>query len=431
MDITLPPRSLDAEQAILCALLQDAEMVQHAIGLLQPEHFYSTAHRLIYQACVECFSQQIPISVSALIQQLGPELQTAGGKVYLMDLLLGANQNAHIINTYSLKYWAKVVIDHAMRREVIEVCSEIQESAYDLSQNGYLDEAQNLLFFVSEAYKVEEEAKISPVDEAIEQLEKRLSSSSRITGLPTGYSVLDFKTGGLQPYQLVTIAARPGNGKSTAGLTIANHVAQFERKPILYFSLEMGAAELMERVIKTVADSGENLERLKAAAELIQGYKHRLIIDDTAGLTISAIQSKIFKVKKTNPELALIVVDHIGLIASEGKKNQNRAYELQEITTRLKVIAKTIQVPIIQMAQMNRAIEARQDKKPMLSDLRDSGSIEMDSDVVLFTTIDRDENRVPTGQALFTIAKQRNGELAEIPMVFIPHIPTFRERRYP
>ena len=430
-EVVLPPSSTDAEQAVLSGILQQPELITHAVGLLQPEHFYRSAHQEIFRAMLACFEQGAPIEPIAVTDALkvADTLDIAGGGSYVWDLILGVNPNAQAIDLVSFRYWAKQLIDLARRRELITACHDIQESAHDRANKAYQEEAENLLFLLSDAYPDVDEAQENPLDAAIASLEQEITSPKGVTGLSTGFPILDRSTHGFQPFQLITVSARPGGGKSAFALNVASHVVMNERKPVLYISLEMMASELVKRVLKAMAGTDVNLSRLKQSAQDLQPYMRDFILQDAAGQTLAAIQSQILKAKKARPDLGLIVIDHIGLIASDPKaKQQNRAYEIQQITSRLKSLAKTIQVPILQLAQMNRAIEARQEKtKPQLSDLRDSGSIEMDSDIVLFTHIERDENRKPTGNACLTIAKQRDGVQVEIPLVFIPHLTRFKE----
>lgn len=428
----MPPSSTDAEQAVLSGILNHPELMNHAVGVLQPEHFYRTAHQEIFSAMLACFEQGAPIEPVAVTDALkvADALEAAGGNSYVWDLCLGSNPNALVINSDSLIYWAKLLIDLARRRELIITCNDIQESARDRSHKAYLEEAESLLFLLSDTYPEVGEAQADPLDEAIASLEREINTPSGVTGLSTGFPTLDKSTHGFQPYQLITVSARPGGGKSAFAMNVASHVVMEERKPVLYISLEMMASELVKRVLKAISGTDVNLSRLKQSAQDLRPYMKDFILRDAAGQTFAAIQSQILKAKKARPDLGLIVIDHLGLIASDPKaKQQNRAYELGIITGKLKTLAKAIQTPILQLAQMNRAVENRQDKKPQLSDLRDSGSIEMDSDLVLFTDIERDEKRKPTGNATLTIAKQRDGVQVEIPLVFVPHLTRFKEAR--
>lgn len=433
-ELQLPPNHVELEQSILGGILEHPELISTAVGLLQPEHFYNSVHQQIFRCMLDCFAKQAPIEPNAMFKALQAtgNLEAVTVKNYIVSIMLSGAGVSRVLDDYSLRYWSKQLIELARRRELITVCRDIQGSAFDMSNETYMQEAENLLFLMSQAYPEEEQKTIGVVEEAIATIEQELTAPNGLTGLSTGFASLDRITHGFQPYQLITVSARPGGGKSAFALNVASHVVLNERKPVLYISLEMTSVELMKRLIKAKSGSHSDLEKLKNAAGSLKALQRDFILEDAAGQTLSAIQSKILKAKKQRPDLGLIVIDHIGLIAPEQKsKPQNRAYEIQGITSRFKAISKTVQVPILQLAQMNRQIDARQDKKPMLSDLRDSGSIEMDSDIVLFTHIDRDEERRPSGDAVLTVAKQRDGVQAEIQLKFVPHLTLFQEPFYP
>jgi replicative DNA helicase len=428
------PHNMEVEQTILASILSRGYLFQYAAGWLDCLHFYQNAHQSIFQAMVELFAAQVPldvVSVSTQLRETGM-LEQAGGSAYIMDLALsGAGMDIEVGGEFTLRYHGKKIIDLAKRRETVKAAEEIAEQACDLSQRGYAETAQALLVNLTDAYQVEERIDTQQsIDSALDILQAELNAPNGVTGLSTGLPSLDRKTHGFQSHQLITLAARPGGGKSAMAMNIASHIAMEVRKSVLYISLEMTSAELIKRLVKALAGTDSDFNRLKQAAESLKPHRHRFLLEDSAGQTLATIQAKILKAKQAHPDLGLIVIDHIGLIAPDpnARKNQPKTYEVQEITSRFKVLAKSVQVPILQLAQMNRAVEARQDKKPMLSDLRDSGSIEQDSDLVLFSNIERDENRRPTGNASLTIAKQRDGVQAEIPLVFIPHLTKFKEK---
>ncbi len=430
-EVLTTPRNIDAEQGVLCGILNQPELIASAIGLLKPEHFYTTAHAEIYRAMADCFERQAPIDPVTLGEALrvAGKLEQVGGASYLYELLIGANPNAQVMNDYSLRYYGRMLIDLSVRRNAIHAGHQLVESAQDISNAAYLSEAENLLFVLAESQTDQRQQSVDHLAQALAQIEEMATACNGVTGLSTGFPTLDATTHGFQPWQLITVSARPGGGKSAFALNVAMHVLTQERRPVLYISLEMTGAELMRRLINAVAGSDTDLEKQRKATAHLHQYEANMLIEDAGGQTLAAIQSRILRAKKQRPDLALIIVDHIGLIASEPKsRQQNRAYEIQEITGRLKMLAKTVQVPVMELAQMNRGIEGRQEKKPMLSDLRDSGSIEMDSDIVLFTNIDRHDDRRPSGTASISIAKQRDGVQMDIPMLFVPHLTRFKER---
>lgn len=224
--VEIPPHSSEAEQAVLCGVLHYPALISHVVGILQPEHFYRSAHQEIFRAMLTCFEQQIPIEPVAVGEALrsAGTLPQAGGLPYLYDLMIGANPNARVLDDYSLKYWTKILIELAKRREVMKLALEIRESAADPSQKHYLEEAENLLYIISETYNTEQEQAANALDEAIEQIEDELSRPNGVTGLSTGFSTLDNSTHGFQPWQLITVSARPGGGKSTFALNVMSHV---------------------------------------------------------------------------------------------------------------------------------------------------------------------------------------------------------------
>jgi replicative DNA helicase len=425
----------EAEKAILGAVLTKGDMFQHVAGWMDPLHFEDGKHQAIFQAMAGLFATQDPIdrvSVASRLRESG-QYDQAGGVPYLIDLMahelavgcaLGGGESA-------MRYNGRKVIDLARRRAFVQAADELTESACDLSQTDYAEAAQAWLMSLTEAYVLEEKADTGSVlDRALLNLESKLTTPGGVTGLSTGFRSLDRATHGFQRHQLITLAARPGCGKSALALNIAAHVAMQECKPVLFVSLEMTGEELMERLVRSTSGSESEFSLMVKAREEIRQHEKRLILDDAAGQTLTTIQSKILKAKQAHPDLGLIVIDHIGLIASDpnARKNTPKAYEIQEITSRLKVLAKSTQTPVLQLCQMNRQVEGRQDKKPMLSDLRDSGSVEMDSDLVMFINIERTPERQATGNATLTIAKQRDGALSEIPLLYVPHLTKFKER---
>ncbi len=444
MDIDTPgidlpsfPHNLQAEQAVLCGILQNPGMVHIASTMLKPECFYMRSHQHIFTAAVAC--AQRGLSVDAFVVAIPDylksqgKLDAAGGSSYVIDLLDKIPDGVWITPD-SFEYWCSVLLDYARRRETLKYGYEVAELAQDTERTDYIEQAQTQLMTLQAEYSLNEPVNTGGMmDQALANIEDRLSRRDGVTGLKTGIPQLDWMTHGFQPGQLISLGARPGGGKSALGMNIATHVVIEEQKPVLYFSLEMTGDELLERTLHAMAGTNCQLEKIAQAREALRESEHRFIIEDRLDLTIGGIQARIQKEKALNPDLALVVVDHLGLIASEPdgyKRYQNRAYELGNMTRTFKMLAKSLKIPILLLCQLNREIETRQVKKPQLSDLRDTGSIEMDSDIVLFTYIDRDESRQPTGKACLTIAKQRNGSLGEIPLVFIPHLTKFEEKSW-
>lgn len=427
----MPPYSTDAEQAVLCAVLQDADAMAEAAPLLKPDYFFHEHHRIIYSACLELFKagERVDILIVSEMLKDDSRLWDVGGRSYLMDLASGFPASTGFVTSNSVRYWAKRVKDMAQRRAVWQAGYELIETASDTRKPDYMETATASLMAIAQEYDPETETTANTaLDEAFQRLYERATNPLGVVGLPTGIRSLDKMTGGFQPGQLITLGARPGNGKTSLALNICDHVIRQTGRPVLFFSLEMMAAELLARVVKTAAGSSSDLHKLAAARDELRPMAPLWQIEDAGGLSFPAIQARALRQYAKRPETALIVVDHLGLIVSEDSKRfQNRAYELGVMTAGLKTLAKTLKTPILLLCQLNRAIESRQDRKPQLSDLRDSGSIEQDSDIVLFLEIERDKDRKPTSKATLSLAKQRDNPQCEIPLTFIPFLTKFME----
>lgn len=419
------------ELTILAAMLERGDLF-YKLGKLEPVHFFSEPNQNIFTQMRNLFAEQTPINFSSVSD---PFIAARDNKTLnrLNEIVLMEPYSFIVDNGHPLPYYSERLIKLSQRREACKIGDEIAEGAADLSNKAYLEQAQSLLMLLNDAYEVEQRASSKElVAKALEELKIKSDPNSKgLLGLSTGIKSLDYNTKGLLPHQYITIAARPGGGKSALAMNITEHVSMELGKPVLYISLEMSYLELVERLILSLSGSPNDPHRHQSAANKILQNECNLIIDDVSGQTLTAIQSRILKVKQSNPDLALVVIDHIGLILPDpGKRYQSKTYEIKDITNRLKSLAKTIQTPIIGLCQMNRSIEGRQDKKPMKSDLRDSGSIEEDSDLIIFITIERGEDRLPTGEALLSIAKQRNGPEMDLNLIYNPAITKFSDKRY-
>ncbi len=423
--------SSTAEEHIIAGILSTPSVISEAVGRLEPEHFHIKAYQVIFRAMLDCFNALVTPDVPSVLRALQESggidaLKPLGGPMHLNELTL----SVPLCQPEQVRYWSRIIRDYACRRSAIEIGQEIIEDAANTKNQNYLLQGENLLFLLSQTYQEGQTETLEPLDEAVRRFNTRKEAVNNISGLSTGLKRLDIMTGGFQAHQLITLSARPGGGKTALAANIATHTALEEGKPVLYFTLEMSSEELMDRVIRSRMSGTYDTSQYSRSAESIRPHSHRFMLREKSNQPLTSIQSEILKAKKQRPDLGLIVIDHLGLIPSEpGGRFQSKAYEIQEITRRLKAIAKTIKVPILLLAQMNRAIEARADRKPMLSDLRDSGSIEMDSDIVMFIDIERDEDARASGHATLTIAKHRNGELGEIPLHFRAALTSFQEKR--
>lgn len=296
----------------------------------------------------------------------------------------------------------------------------------DKTEKAFLEKAQSQLMTIAQSFSQETSGSTDKmIDDAMALIEGKLIAPNGLTGLSTGFKALDAKTHGFQNGNLIILGARPSNGKTTLALNIAAHAVLQEKKPVLFFSLEMSGQELLEDVIKLVAGSTCNLGKLKQAVETVKAHQNLLHIKDKPDISLMDIQGITQKTQALCPDLGLVIIDHLGLVKpEEAKRFQNRAYELEEISWGLKAMAKTLKLPVLLLCQLNRTIETRQDKKPMLSDLRDSGAIEQNADIVMFLSGEREEPK-----RLLTIAKHRNGPLGEIPLSFHGAMAQFKEFR--
>lgn len=419
------PHNTQAEQAILCAILKWPDSISRIINLIKPDFFYHETHKAIYEACLLCYKTQVPIEPVAVVSNLDDLglLFTAGGASYVNDLFINSPSDISF-RPESLEHWAKLIADCAQRAEVIKTFYQLASMSQDKTEKAFLEKAQSQLMTIAQSFSQETSGSTDKmIDDAMALIEGKLIAPNGLTGLSTGFKALDAKTHGFQNGNLIILGARPSTGKTTLALNIAAHAVLQEKKPVLFFSLEMSGQELLEDVIKLVAGSTCNLGKLKQAVETVKAHQNLLHIKDKPDISLMDIQGITQKTQALCPDLGLVIIDHLGLVKpEEAKRFQNRAYELEEISWGLKAMAKTLKLPVLLLCQLNRAIETRQDKKPMLSDLRDSGAIEQNADIVMFLSGEREEPK-----RLLTIAKHRNGPLGEIPLSFHGAMAQFKE----
>jgi replicative DNA helicase len=426
-DGRVPPHNLDAEESLLGALLLSRDVVGQVAELgVQVEHFYKPAHQHIYTAIRGLMSTGQPVDAVTVADELrrGGLLEEIGGSSLLLEL-----QNATPAISNASRY-AKIVQDTAVLRRLIGVAGEIAEIAYNEPDDvtKALDEAETKVFEVAEDRVVDS---TRPLGEllplAMDKLQETFERGDIITGTATGFHDLDELLSGLQPSTLNIVGARPAMGKTAFGLGIAAHVAMTSQKPVLVFSLEMGHAEMTQRILSSEARVDSQKLRTGRLAEAdwtkigraINRLEVPLYLDDNPRVTVMEIRAKARRLKARHGGLALIVIDYLQLM-SGGSNSENRQLEVSEISRGLKILARELEVPIIALSQLSRNLESRNDKRPMLADLRESGSLEQDSDVVMFLYRDEVYNRdsPEKASAEVIIAKHRSGPTGTVRLVF-------------
>lgn len=438
----IPPQNIQAEQALLGSVLLSAEALVQAQEYVYPGDFYRQAHRLIFEAMITLNEQNEAIDLITLVSYLEErgQLEQVGGPSYLAELADMAPTAAHV------EHYAKIVEQRAILRRLIQASTEIISQSYDESADvqELLDDAERKIMEVSSHKKRNGFVKIEEVlHESLQQIDELYQHNSTITGLSTGYKALDQMTSGLHPDELIIVAARPGVGKTAFALNIAQNVGTRTDETVAIFSLEMGAIQLVNRMLcaEGLIDAGrmrngqllqEEYEKLIIAMASLS--KANIFIDDTPGIRMSEIRAKARRLMKEQGKLGLIIIDYLQLI--EGSGRESRQQEVSEISRQLKKLSKELQVPVIALSQLSRGVEHRQDKRPILSDLRESGAIEQDADIVAFLyredyyRPEEDEGgNIPereTSDAIeVIIEKNRSGERGTVELLFIKHFNKF------
>ena len=438
----IPPQAIDLEEVVLGAMMIDKKGVDEVIDILSPEAFYKKAHYHIFEAILKLFENSEPIDLLTVSSQLKKDekLDIVGGDFYLISLTQKVSSSAHI------EFHARIILQKFIQRSLIKISNEIIEDAYDETKDVFdlLDNAESKLYDVTQGnIKKTSETAQSLVIQAKKKIED-IANKDGTSGIPSGYEKLDKLTSGWQPSDLVIIAGRPGMGKTAFTLSMAKNMAVDHDIAVAFFSLEMSSVQLITRLISSETSlSSEKLRtgRLqehewKQLNIKVKGLeKAPLFIDDTPSLSIFDLRAKARRLKSQH-DIQLIVIDYLQLMTTGGsQKGGNREQEISMISRNLKALAKELDVPVIALSQLSRAVETRGgSKRPLLSDLRESGAIEQDADIVSFIyrpeyyKIDEwdDEERTPTeGQAEFIVAKHRNGGLDNIRLRFVKELGRF------
>ncbi|MFZ4810017.1 MAG: replicative DNA helicase [Ilumatobacteraceae bacterium] len=423
----VPPHNLHAEESLLGALLLSRDVVgQVAEAGLQIDHFYKPAHQHVYASIRGLMASGQPVDVVTVADELRRNglLEEIGGAAFLMEL-----QNATPAISNANRY-SKIVQDTAVLRRMIAVASDIAELAYTEPDDvtKALDEAETKMFEVAEDRVIDSTRALGDLlTVAMDRLQETYDRGDSITGTATGFNDLDEILSGLQPSTLNIVGARPAMGKTAFGLGIATHVAMTAKKPVLFFSLEMGHAELTQRILGS--EARVDSQKLRTGrlidsdwtkiGKAINRLEVPLLLDDNPRVTVMEIRAKARRMKARYGGLALIVIDYLQLM-SGSTSSENRQLEVSEISRGLKILARELEVPIIALSQLSRNLESRGDKRPMLADLRESGSLEQDADVVMFLYRDEIYNRESPdkGAAEVIIAKHRSGPTGLVRLVF-------------
>ena len=429
------PHSIEAEQAVVGAMLMDRDAILTASELISGEDFYQKAYGTIFDTVVEIFNEAKPVDLVTLQERLKEKdvPEEISSLEFVRDLVDAVPTSANV------KYYSEIVAEKSMLRRLIKLNEEITNQCY-LSKEpmeAILEMTEKKVFELVQKRNTGDFVPIKDVVlNALEKIESASKTNGSVTGIPTGFLDLDYKMSGLQPSDLILVAARPSMGKTAFVLNIAQHVAFKENKSVAIFSLEMSKEQLVNRLFSLEAQvdsqslrtgnlKDEDWEKLIESAGIIG--KSKLIIDDTPGISISELRSKCRKFK-AEQGLDLIIIDYLQLMTGRvGGRSESRQQEISEISRALKGLARELNVPVIALSQLSRAVEQRPEHRPMLSDLRESGAIEQDADVVMFIYRDDYYNKDTELKniAEIIIAKQRNGSIGTINLTWLPNYTKF------
>ena len=439
----LPPQALDLEESVLGALMLEKDALTNVIDILKPENFYKDANREIYQAIIDLFNNSEPVDLLTVTAQLkkNGRLDLVGGSYYVTQLTTKVNSASNI------EYHSRIILEQSIKRQLIEVSGEVQKEAYEDTTDVFdlLDNTEQSLFDISESHIRKNYSQVSGImKEAIEELESKKSKKDGITGVPSGFIDLDNITSGWQPSDLIIIAGRPSMGKTAFVLSMMRNASIDHNMPMAIFSLEMSSLQIVNRLISSEAELDsdkirkgnlKDYEWQQLLHKTDQLNNAKIFIDDTPALSILELRAKSRRLKSQH-DIQCIIVDYLQLMSGEyGKTSGNREQEIASISRSLKAIAKELNVPVLALSQLSRAVETRGgDKRPVLSDLRESGSIEQDADMVLFIyradryDINEDEDgNLTAGVAEILLRKNRNGPTGKVKLKFIERFAKFAD----
>ena len=430
----IPPNDVESEQAVIGSMLTDKEAVSAAIEVLKPEDFYREDNRTIFEAILNLYGRSEPIDIITLKSELSSmgKFEAVGGLEYIAEL------PDKVPTTANVEQYIKIVEEKSVLRNLIKTANEIITLGYDQTQevDGIIDGAEKKIFEVMQKKNQKGYTPIKDIlVETFTELEQLYNQKQRITGIPTGFSDLDFRTSGLHNSDLILVAARPAMGKSAFALNIATNAAVRAKVPVAIFSLEMSKEQMTSRILcsEAMVDSNkvrtgkiDDEEWSKLAAASGELSEANIYIDDTPGISIMEIRAKCRKMK-IEKNIGLVVIDYLQLVQGSGKRGGSREQEIAEISRSLKILAKEINVPVIALSQLSRAPEQRPDHRPMLSDLRESGSIEQDADIVMFLYRDdyynQDSEKKNIAEVI--LAKHRAGSTGTVELLWLGNYTKF------
>jgi replicative DNA helicase len=438
----IPPQAIDIEEAVLGAIMLEKEAIISVSDLLRPESFYKDVHQKIFRAALDLSTQEKPIDILTVTEELRKrkELDEIGGPAYIAQLTSRVASAAHI------EYHARIIAQKFIQRELIRVSSEIQTKAFDESQDvdELLDFSERSLFNIAEGIIKKDTMPINElIDQAIKQIEEAGKREDSLSGVPSGYTKLDRMTSGWQKSDLIIIAARPSMGKTAFILSMTRNMAVEHKRPVAIFSLEMSSLQLVNRLI--ISETEIPSERVRNGRlddnewKQLDAKIHNLIeapvfIDDTPAISVFELRAKCRRLAMKH-NIEMIIIDYLQLMSGPAETKGNREQEVSTISRTLKAIAKELNVPIIALSQLNRSVETRTgSKRPQLSDLRESGAIEQDADVVMFIhrpekygILQDEEGNSLIGVAEIIVAKHRNGAIGDVQLRFVDKFAKFVE----
>lgn len=437
----IPPQAIDLEEVVLGALMLEKNAVNAVIDILTPEVFYKETHQMIYSAIKELFAKSEPIDILTVTNQLksNGNLDVVGGPYYISLL------TNRVVSSANIEYHARIILQKYIQRQLIVISSEIIRDAYEDTTDVFdlLNSAENKIFQISENnLKKSHNQMPDLVTLAIKDIETARNSTSTLRGVPSGYTELDRITQGWQKSDLIILAARPSMGKTAFALNLTRNAAVDFDKPIAFFSLEMSSVQLVTRLISTETMLTADKLRTGNLAEyewqqlnsmVTPLVNAKIFIDDTPQLSIFDLRAKCRRLKQQH-DIQMIFIDYLQLMTAKGEKNGTREQEISTISRSLKSLAKELDVPVLALSQLSRSVETRTgSKKPILSDLRESGAIEQDADMVLFIYrpeyygLSEEDGESTKGKSIISIAKHRNGKLGDVNLKFIGQYAKFED----